>query len=137
PTCQLIRGLPLGIFTGFETNGIYQTQEQVDQDNFTNGYVPGEFRFVDQNGDGTINVNGDLVVIGDSNPDYFGGMQHAFKYKNFQLSAFFQFSYGNEVYNLPKTTMVRVQERNPYGVFRNAWTPENTDTNIPTSQALN
>ncbi len=137
PTGQLIIGQPLGIFTGFETNGIYQNQEQVDQDNLSNGYVPGELRFVDQNGDGTISVNGDLVQTGDSNPDFFGGLQNTFSYKNFQFSAFFQFSYGNDVYNLPKTTMVRVQERNPYGIFRNAWTPENTQTNIPSSQALN
>ena len=82
-------------------------------------------------------MDGDLVVIGDSNPDFFGGLQNTLKYENFQLSAFFQFTYGNDIYNLPKTTMVRVQERNPYGVFRNSWSPENTDTNIPSSQAIN
>jgi TonB-linked SusC/RagA family outer membrane protein len=137
PTGQLIVGQSLGLFTGFETNGIYRNQEQVDQDNFTNGYVPGEFRFVDQNGDGTINVNGDLAIIGDSNPDFFGGLQNTFRYKNFQVSAFFQFSYGNDIYNLPKTTAVRPQEGNSYGIYRNTWTPENTDTNIPAAQALN
>lgn len=137
PTGQLIVGQPLGIFTGFETNGIYQNQEQVDADNFTNGYRPGEFRFVDQNGDKTIDLNGDILVIGDSNPDFFGGLQNTLNYKNFQLSAFFQFTYGNDVYNLPKTTMVRSQERNPYGLFRDAWSPANTDTGIPSAQAVN
>ena len=137
PTGQLIEGHPLGIFTGFVTNGIYQNDEQVQQDNFSNGYRPGEFRFIDQNGDGRIDVDGDLVVIGDSNPDFFGGLQNTLRYKGLQLSAFFQFAYGNDVYNLPKTTMVRVQERNPYGVFRNAWSPENTNTDIPSSQAIN
>lgn len=136
-TGQLIVGEPLGIFTGFQTRGIYQNQQQVDEDKFTNGYAPGEFRFVDQNKDGTISVTGDLVKIGDSNPDFFGGMQHTFKYKNFQLAAFLQFTYGNQVYNLPKTTMVRVQERNPYRIFRQAWTPETPHTNIPAAQALN
>ena len=137
PTGQLIEGQPLGIFTGFETDGIYENEQQVQEDDFTNGYVPGEFRFIDQNGDGTIDVNGDLIVIGDSNPDFFGGLQNTFGYKNFQLSAFFQFTYGNDIYNLPKTTMVRVQERNPYGVFRNSWSPDNMDTDIPSSQAIN
>jgi TonB-linked SusC/RagA family outer membrane protein len=137
PTGQLIVGQPLGIFTGFQTNGIYQNQEQVDQDKFTNRYTPGEFRFVDQNGDGTISVSQDLAIIGNSNPDFFGGLQNTFRYKSFQLSAFFQFTYGNDVYNLPKTTMVRAQERNPYKIFSQAWSPENSTATIPASQALN
>ncbi len=137
PTGQLIEGQPLGIFTGFSTNGIYQTQEQVDEDNFTNGYVPGEYRFVDFNGDGTISVEDDLTIIGDSNPDFYGGFQNSFSYKGFELSAFLQFVYGNDIYNIPKTTMVRAHAGTAYGIYRNAWTPENTNTNIPVAQAQN
>ncbi|WP_375582629.1 SusC/RagA family TonB-linked outer membrane protein [Cyclobacterium xiamenense] len=137
PVSQLIVGKPLGIFTGYQTNGIYQTQEQVNADGFANNYKPGEFIYIDQNGDGAISIDGDLTIIGDSNPDFFGGFQHVFLYKNFQLSAFFQYTYGNDVYNIQKASMVRSQDGNAYLRFTQAWTPENTNTNVPAAQAQN
>lgn len=136
-TGQLRVGSPLGIFTGFETNGIYQNQAQVDEDGFTNGYTPGELRFVDQNGDGTITIADDLTVIGDSNPDFFGGWNNTFNYKGFELSSFLQFVYGNDIYNIPKTAAVRSNSGTAYAQFANAWTPENTVTNIPAAQSFN
>jgi len=39
------------------------------------------------------------MVVGDPNPDYFGGFNNSFSYKNFELSFLFQFVGGNEVYN--------------------------------------
>jgi hypothetical protein len=45
-----------------------------------------------------INEN-DRVVLGNPTPDFFGGLTNNFNYKNFDLSIFLQWSYGNEIYN--------------------------------------
>ncbi|SMO44573.1 SusC/RagA family TonB-linked outer membrane protein [Gracilimonas mengyeensis] len=52
--------------------------------------------FTDVDGDGTFNPNVDRKIVGDANPDFFGGITNRFNYKNFDLSVFFQYSYGNE-----------------------------------------
>ncbi len=137
PNGQLRVGEALGIFTGYVTDGVYADQAAVDEDNFTNGYTPGEFRFIDQNGDGSIDVNGDLAIIGDSNPDFYGGFQNTFRYKNIELSGYFQFSYGNDIFNQPKSQMFRPHENNVYKLYNNSWTPDNRETNIPVGQAIN
>ena len=52
--------------------------------------------FTDVDGDGTFNPNVDRKIVGDANPDFFGGFTNNFNYKNFDLSVFFQYSYGNK-----------------------------------------
>lgn len=63
--------------------------------------TPGNFRFVDANGDGTIDPL-DMVNIGDPNPDFVYGFGGNMEYKNFDLNFFFQGSYGNDIFNMLK-----------------------------------
>ena len=63
--------------------------------------------YEDRNGDGLIN-NSDGMVIGNSQPDLFGGITNNISYKGFDLSFFFQFSLGNDVLNLSKSTLVNM-----------------------------
>ncbi len=56
---------------------------------------------VDQNGDEIINDQ-DLVVAGSPFPDFFGGINNYISYKNFDLTVFLQYSYGNKIYNLTR-----------------------------------
>jgi hypothetical protein len=58
----------------------------------------GDMKFVDTNGDNIIN-EADKMIIGDPNPDFYGGVFTGFAYKNFELSAFFNYSVGNDVFN--------------------------------------
>ncbi|SEQ75727.1 SusC/RagA family TonB-linked outer membrane protein [Pedobacter rhizosphaerae] len=46
----------------------------------------------------TTPLASDRVIVGKGNPDFSGGITNTFTYKNFDLSAFFNFSYGNDVY---------------------------------------
>lgn len=55
--------------------------------------------FADVDGDGTFNPNVDRKIVGDANPDFFGGITNDFGYKNFDLTVFFQYSYGNDQLN--------------------------------------
>ncbi|WP_113660766.1 SusC/RagA family TonB-linked outer membrane protein [Pedobacter nanyangensis] len=51
--------------------------------------------------DGTATTSptaADRVIAGKADPDFQGGITNSFKYKNFDLSAFFNYSYGNDVY---------------------------------------
>ena len=65
-------GLPIATFWGFETAGIYQTDEEAMADTSQANAVAGDVIFVDQNGDGVIN-NEDKVVIGNPHPNFTYG----------------------------------------------------------------
>ncbi len=58
----------------------------------------GELVFEDLNNDGEY-TDADRKVVGNPNPDFTGGFSNDFQYKNFSLSVFLQFTYGNDIYN--------------------------------------
>ncbi|HLA52515.1 MAG TPA: SusC/RagA family TonB-linked outer membrane protein, partial [Flavitalea sp.] len=84
-------GEPLGSFTGLRFQGVDP--------------ATGDAIYDDVNGDGVI-TNADAVIIGNSQPDLIGGFRNTFSYKRFELAAFFQFSVGNKILNLGKSTFV-------------------------------
>ncbi|WP_276346323.1 TonB-dependent receptor [Daejeonella sp. JGW-45] len=45
----------------------------------------------------TTPVQADRVIVGKADPDFTGGFTNTFRYKSFDLSAFFNFAYGNKV----------------------------------------
>src|SRR5690606_38180498 len=61
-------------------------------------YKGGDVIFEDLNGDGIINDE-DLQVIGDPTPDFFGGFQNKFSYKQFTLTAFINYTIGGDLLN--------------------------------------
>ncbi|MEL6560656.1 MAG: TonB-dependent receptor [Bacteroidota bacterium] len=58
----------------------------------------GDAIFEDLNSDGLINLD-DRQAVGSGLPDYFGGINNSFRYKDFSLSVFFQFVGGNKIFN--------------------------------------
>ncbi|MEM8525528.1 MAG: TonB-dependent receptor [Bacteroidota bacterium] len=97
----------------------------------TSKYRPGMIRFSDLNGDGVIDVE-DRSIIGNTQPDHFGGITNNFSYKGVDLSVFMTWSYGNDVYNnnVRRGTATAIPFFNKYGVIRDRWTPENPDTDM-------
>ncbi|MBN8860848.1 MAG: TonB-dependent receptor [Sphingobacteriales bacterium] len=83
-------GYPLGFFWGLTTDGIFQTAEEVQNYKGSGGNPiqpnaqPGDLRYVDRNGDGTINAL-DKSMIGDGHPDAIFGLTCSFAYKGFDL----------------------------------------------------
>ena len=63
---------------------------------------PGSIKFKDLNGDGVIDLNNDRKIIGNPNPKFTGGLSQQLTYKNWDMSVFVNFSYGNDVYNANK-----------------------------------
>src|SRR5690606_13005280 len=78
---RLIVGKPIGLFYGYEFDGIFKNQTEVDQGPNGPTNYPGGRRYVDQNGDGQINATEDRTVIGDPNPEFYGGFTNTFAYK--------------------------------------------------------
>ncbi|TPN84004.1 SusC/RagA family TonB-linked outer membrane protein [Aquimarina algicola] len=130
-------GNPLGFFFGFQTDGIYTSQEQIDNDPFLandperRGILqPGDFRRVDTNGDGRVDET-DRVNLGDPTPDFTYGINFTGSYKKLDFGLFFNGVQGNEIYNVTKFFGVFFADDNKFGLVRDAFTPQNTNTNIP------
>jgi TonB-linked SusC/RagA family outer membrane protein len=138
-------GEPVGSFRGYRVGGIFQNQGEIDalnaeartkSGNPTALYqvaatAPGDIRFADLNGDGVI-TGADQEILGSAQPKFVGGFTNNLSYKSFDLSFFWQFSYGNKIYN---NTRVFAEGMNTiYGQFASVldrWTPTNTDTDMP------
>jgi len=106
-------GLPLGQFYGYQTEGLFTSQEDIlghavqipDPSNEGKNLVDkrtgvwiGDVKFKDINGDGVINTN-DQTIIGNPNPDFTMGLNNSFTYKNFDLTIYLTGSYGAEILN--------------------------------------
>ena len=104
----LREGESIGEWFGYQTQGLWQTQAEIDAaiaDGFIaqNGTAasvlyPGDSKFIDQNDDGIID-SFDRVSLGKSSPDFTGGFSNYFKYKGLSLNVMLQFSSGSKIYN--------------------------------------
>lgn len=118
-------GKSIGQFYGFKTLGVYQVDE-FDYDAATQTYLlkegipymgnrekmqPGMWKFANLDNNDVIDDN-DRTVIGNANPDFYGGLNNTFKYKNWDMSIFFSFSYGAEVLNATKLTSTKAGKTN-------------------------
>ncbi|NCB07202.1 MAG: TonB-dependent receptor [Bacteroidia bacterium] len=98
-------GKPVDIFYGFVTDGLFQTQDEVDQhalqtpgDDVYARTSAGDIRFMDLNSDGVIDDD-DRTYIGNPNPDFIFALNNHFAFRGFDLNIFLQGVYGNDIYN--------------------------------------
>lgn len=137
---SLREGESLSYFSGYQVDGIFQSQSEIDAlDNASPNNVyqssntaPGDFKYVDVNGDGFIGGD-DNTIIGKAEPDFYGGWNNIFRYGNFEVSALFNFSKGNSLFNANKRdlTIFNSYRYNYSTDILNAWTPQNTDSKYP------
>jgi len=112
-------------------DGIFQTQAEIDAHGAQGSAAPGDIKFIDQNGDGTINDD-DAVYQGTAIPKFEYSLNLSADYKNFDFSIFFQGVGGNKIYNGNSFQMLGMDSgRNFRTETLNAWTPSNTSTDIP------
>lgn len=137
PTTRTEVGGEIGRFHLFKTDGIFQSEEEVTAHGVQPNAQPGDLRFVDTNGDGALNDN-DKQFMGSGLPDLEYGITFNASYQNFDLSIFFQGSSGTEIYNGTQVLLYRRQgdEKNFSTDLLNAWTPSNTNTNVPRVSSL-
>lgn len=85
------------------SGGVYTLKPGVPNDQSITALVPkpGVLKFKDLNGDGVVNDN-DRTTLGSALPIFFGGFNNQFSYKNWDMSLFINFQYGNKVLNANK-----------------------------------
>jgi len=141
-------GQPMGVIYGAISDGLYQYSDFTQQSDGSyllntnvpangrarNTIKPGDMKFVDLSGDGDITA-ADYTVIGNGNPLHIGGFSNDFKYKNFDLNVFMQWSYGNDILNGNRLyfeqNTYNLYNFNLYATVANRWTPDNQNTTIP------
>lgn len=95
-------GFPIGYFWGWETAGVFQTEEQVNSYRSAEGNLiqpnaqPGDLIYVDRDGNGVIN-NDDKTMVGDPNPDYTFSLSFGLDYKGFDFSVLGYGVAGNQI----------------------------------------
>lgn len=133
PVNIFIKGKPIGLFWGYKTNGIFQSDAEANGLVYNgNELKAGDIAYIDTNEDGIINTE-DRVILGDPNPDFTYGFNTSITYKDFTLSAQFHGSVGNEVVNANK-----LDNTNTYydynllkEAYFDAWRPEKPSTTYP------
>lgn len=133
-------GQPIQSFYGYVVDGIFQNQGEVDAVNAASGRgnfyqnnltAPGDIRFRDINGDGRITPD-DRSFLGSYLPNFSYGLNWSGNYKNFDFTLFLQGIQGNKIYNGVKVVgqgMLRLF--NASTDVLQAWTPTNTNTDVP------
>jgi TonB-dependent starch-binding outer membrane protein SusC len=122
-------GHPLASFFGYVTDGIFQTQEEVEAAAFQNsGTAPGDIRFKDLNNDGVIDIQ-DQTYIGNPTPDFSYGLTGDLEWKGFNLNLFFQGTSGNDIYN--NTTRYDFIMANRVASVLDRWTGPGTSNSEP------
>ena len=117
---------------GFKAVGIYQTDEEALEHMHSNPLKPraGNLKFEDVNNDGRITFE-DRMGLGNTLPKFTFGISQAFKYKGFDLNFLFQGILGVNMYTQNNFTNLTWENRVISTRWRDAWTPQNPDTDIP------
>ncbi|WP_228098816.1 TonB-dependent receptor [Pedobacter sp. MC2016-24] len=143
-------GQPVAQFYGYVYDGLYQVGDfDVSANGIGSTYAlkdgvpyytaskattqPGDIKLKDLNGDGFINAN-DATVIGSPLPIHIGGISNNFGYKGFDLNVFFQWSYGNDVFNANRVRMeglttgdLRSLGLNMFATYADRWNFDNQE----------
>ena len=94
-------------------------------------FQAGDVHFTDMDGNGLIN-EADRAIIGDPNPDLYGNIYTTFNWKNLTLSAVFNYSLGNDVFNYQRSLLEGGSLfLNQTTAMVNRWTTEGQQTSIP------
>jgi TonB-linked SusC/RagA family outer membrane protein len=148
PTDYIVRiGDPVGAMWGLVTDGWYKVSD-FDYNPTTQVYTlkagvvrtnaagslgmpeqPGTIKFKDLNNDGVIDLNNDRTIIGDPTPDFTGGLNQQFTYKQWDMSVFMNFTIGGDIYNANKIefTNAYTANSNLLAIMQNRW--RNVDAN--------
>ncbi len=124
------------ILTGYDTNNnpIYKLKDGIAPHVNDMNPQPGYARYADLNGDGIVNSE-DQTFIGRGDPIHTGGFTNNFEFYGFDVSIFFQWSYGNDILNANKLMFEsgyqKRKDLNKFASYIDRWTPENPNSDIP------
>jgi TonB-linked SusC/RagA family outer membrane protein len=136
-TTRTAEGYEIAYFYGLKTDGIFNTQEELDAyvdgdgNSIQPNAKPGDVKFVDKDGNGVITAD-DRQYLGSATPDFTFGFSATLGYKNFDLRFLVTGSQGNEAINaLTRFNQTSNGLENSRQNRMDRWTPENTSSNEP------
>ena len=99
----------------------------------------GKIQFEDVNGDGKFTTSADRKIVGNANPDFYGGLTNTLNYKGVDLMFMFQYSYGNDQLNWTQFFMQHGGSRatNYSDSQLKRWQNPGDITNVPKLNAAN
>ena len=132
---ESVVGHPMGAQVGYVYDGIFKSQDEIDNHAAQNGAGLGRIRWKDLNKDGVINEK-DQKWIYSPVPDFTWGLNIYLEYKNFDFTMFWQGVQGVDVISdLKRETDLwaglNITNLNKGHRLLDAWTPLNPDSNIP------
>lgn len=127
-------GEPIRALYDYQMAGGVWTEEELFNKKTLNGWYPGQFKYVDQNGDGVIDPTNDRKVIGYGSPSYRFSINNTLSYKNFSLSVFINSTQGGKNYYLANNAeminpLFYYPERMNNSAINAYWRPEAPTTN--------
>ena len=137
-----ILGRPRFSHYGFIADGLFTSQDELDNSPEQPGKGLGRIRYRDLNNDGRITWEHDRTWLGVSDPDFAYGLTFEARYRQFDFSMFWQGVVGGTVWNDWKTYSdfwnVHVQKgvNHPKRIL-DAWSPANPDSDIPALSLMN
>jgi len=96
-------GYPIGYFWAYKTDGVFQNQAEIDEwvaagnPTMSSTPQPGDLKFVDYNGDGSLDAS-DKTMVGDPNPDFTMGLNLSVYLYGFDLSMSGYGQFGQQVF---------------------------------------
>ncbi|MGV8134107.1 MAG: TonB-dependent receptor [Mangrovibacterium sp.] len=132
---QNILGRPRNSLYGYVADGLFQSQQEVDDAPTQVGAAPGRIRYKDVSGDGKIDSE-DRTWVGVENPDLEFGVTLGLTWKNFDFTVFFNGVLGKDLNVSGWKTWTDIYALSTsgenYGTrMLNAWTPLNNKSTIP------
>lgn len=126
-------GTPMGVFYGVKTDGIFQTQGEIDTythngSKIQPNAVPGDIKFIDESKDGAI-TDADRVMIGAPFPDFTGGLNLSAEWKGFDFNMFLYAAIGQEIFDA--TRRYDMNGTNYRADWLDRWTGEGTSDYYP------
>jgi TonB-linked SusC/RagA family outer membrane protein len=139
PTDYIVRiGDPVGAMWGLINDGFYTVNDFnynpatsvyslkpgiVNASGVIGTVQPGSIKYKDLDGDGVISMDKDRTIIGNPTPKFTGGLAQQFTYKNWDMSLFLNFSYGNDIYNANKIEFTNgyTPNSNMLDIMANRW----------------
>lgn len=125
-------GKPISSIYDYKMAGGLWTENELYSGKILKNWYPGQFRYIDQNGDGIIEPNSDRTIIGYKTPNYRFSINNTFSYRNFAFSFFINsIQGGNGYYLQDNSSVVNVDwlSDNVYRINASAvrpyWTPDN------------
>jgi TonB-linked SusC/RagA family outer membrane protein len=124
-------GHPISSFYGYKVIGYFNDDADIAKSPYQPNARPGEFKYLDANKDDSI-TDADRVFLGNPNPKFTIGFNIGTKFKNFDFSAFFYGSFGNDVLNMFRNNNIFTGGGvSTKTALYNSWSPQHMNAAAP------